>query len=178
MTSVREVHRREQQALEYLKSENYEAPTRERVLRDFAASFGELAERLSAEAQRRTRVGAAELFGFCRRRYAQRVMVPLCRPMRLLRIPDPFDHPEFIFEPKLDGFRALAHIRGHRCELVSRNGHVFKSWPQLAEELAHAVRCRSAVLDGEICYLEPDGRTHFNSCCFVASGPTSTRSIS
>ena len=31
-------------------------------------------------------------------------------PMGLLRIPDPFDHPEFLFEPKLDGFRALAHI--------------------------------------------------------------------
>jgi hypothetical protein len=37
-------------------------------------------------------------------------------PMRLLRIPEPFDSPDFIFEPKLDGFRALAHIRGHRCE--------------------------------------------------------------
>ena len=54
--------------------------------------------------------------------------------------PEPFEHPAFIFEPKLDGFRALAHVRGHRCELVSRNGHVFKSWPQLAEEIAHAVR--------------------------------------
>ena len=31
-------------------------------------------------------------------------------PMRLLRIPKPFDHPDFIFEPKLDGFRALAAI--------------------------------------------------------------------
>jgi hypothetical protein len=28
--------------------------------------------------------------------------------MRLLRIPEPFDHPEFLFEPKIDGFRALA----------------------------------------------------------------------
>ena len=40
----------------------------------------------------------------------------------------------FIFEPKLDNF-ALAHVRGHRCELVSRNGHIFKKllfrreWP-------------------------------------------------
>jgi ATP-dependent DNA ligase len=58
--------------------------------------------------------------------------MPLVAPMRLLRIPEPFDHLDFIFEPKLDGFRALAHVRGHRCELVSRNGHVFKLWPQLA----------------------------------------------
>ena len=98
--------------------------------------------------------------------------------MRLLRTAEPFDRPDFIFEPKLDGFRALAHVPGHRCELISRNGHTFKQWPQLAEELAHAVRARSAVLDGEICCLEPDGRTHFNKLSFVASGRFSTRSMS
>jgi ATP-dependent DNA ligase len=67
-------------------------------------------------------------------------------PMRLLRVPEPFDHPDFVFEPKIHGFRALAHIEGHRCSLVSRNGHVFRSWPQLAEEMAHAVRAESTVL--------------------------------
>ena len=92
-------------------------------------------------------------------------------PMRLLRIPEPFDHPDFIFEPKLDGFRALAHVRGHRCALVSRNGHTFKQWPQLAEEIAHAVRAHSAVLDGEICCLEPDGRTHFQKLLFRREWP-------
>ena len=91
--------------------------------------------------------------------------------MRLLRIPEPFDHPDFVFEPKLDGFRALAHIEGHRCSVISRNGNVFKSWPQLCEELAHAVRCKSAVLDGEICVLEPDGRTNFKSLLFRREWP-------
>ena len=63
--------------------------------------------------------------------------------MRLLRIPEPFHSPEFVFEPKLDGFRALAHVRGKHCDLVSRNGHTFKPWPQLAEDVAQAVRGRS-----------------------------------
>ena len=89
--------------------------------------------------------------------------MPSVIPMRLLRLPEPFDHPDFLFEPKLDGFRALAHVRGHRCELVSRNGHVFRSWPQLSEEIAHALRTPSALLDGEICCLEADGRTHFQT---------------
>ena len=93
-------------------------------------------------------------------------LMPLIIRMPLLRIPEPFDSPDFIFEPKLDGFRALAHIRGHHCELVSRNGHTFRQWPQLAEEIAHAVRAHSAVLDGEIRCLEPDGRTHFNKLLF------------
>ena len=34
------------------------------------------------------------------------------RPMRVLRAPEPFDHPEFVYEPKIDGFRALAHLDG------------------------------------------------------------------
>jgi bifunctional non-homologous end joining protein LigD len=58
--------------------------------------------------------------------------------MRLLRIPEPFDHPDSVFEPKLDGFRALAHIEEQRCAVVFRN--LFKSWPHLCEELAHAAR--------------------------------------
>jgi bifunctional non-homologous end joining protein LigD len=91
--------------------------------------------------------------------------------MRLLRLPEPFDHPDFLFEPKLDGFRAVARIRGHHCELVSRNGHVFKQWPQLAEEVAHAVRAHSAVLDGEVCCLNPDGRSNFKQLLYRREWP-------
>ena len=92
-------------------------------------------------------------------------------PMRLLRIPEPFDHPDFVYEPKIDGFRALAQVPGHRCELISRNGHVFKSWPQLSEEIAHAVRASDVVLDGEICCLRPDGRSDFKSLLFRREWP-------
>ena len=92
-------------------------------------------------------------------------------PMRLLRIPEPFDDPLFIFEPKLDGFRAVARVRGHRCDLVSRNGYTFKQWPQLAEEIAHAVRAQSCVLDGEICCLDADGRTNFKKLLFRREWP-------
>ena len=56
------------------------------------------------------------------------------QPMRLLRMPEPFDHEDFIiFEPKIDGFQALAHLEQGRCTLVSPNGNVFKSWPQLRD---------------------------------------------
>jgi ATP-dependent DNA ligase len=43
---------------------------------------------------------------------------------------------------------------------------VYESWPQLAKELAHAIRCRDAMLDGEICCLAPDGRSQFYSLIF------------
>jgi bifunctional non-homologous end joining protein LigD len=97
--------------------------------------------------------------------------MPPFTPMPLLRIPEPFDHPDFVFEPKMDGFRALAHIEGHHCSLVSRNGHLFKSWPQLAEEIAHAVRADEAILDGEIVCLDADGRSNFNNLLFRREWP-------
>lgn len=32
--------------------------------------------------------------------------------MRLLRIPEPFNSEDLIFDPKIDGFRALAYAKG------------------------------------------------------------------
>jgi bifunctional non-homologous end joining protein LigD len=49
--------------------------------------------------------------------------------------------------------------------------HVFKSWPYLSREIAHAVRADSAVLDGEICCLEPDGHSHFHKLLFRREWP-------
>ena len=91
--------------------------------------------------------------------------------MRLLRMSEPFDHPEFLFEPKIDGFRALVYVRGQRCQLVSRNGHVFKSWPQLAQEIARVIRAQNAVLDGEICCLQSTARSDFYRLLFRRDHP-------
>jgi ATP-dependent DNA ligase len=60
--------------------------------------------------------------------------------MPLLRLAEPFDHPDWLFEVKHDGFRALAHVDGHHGDLVSRNGHTFKHWRTSGEALAHAVQ--------------------------------------
>src|SRR5262249_41992099 len=91
-------------------------------------------------------------------------------PMPLVRIPELFEHEQFVFELKHDGFRALAVIRGHHCELVSRRGHVYK-FPQLVEELAHAVRADDAILDGEIVCLDARGRSRFYSLLFRREWP-------
>jgi bifunctional non-homologous end joining protein LigD len=91
--------------------------------------------------------------------------------MPLIRVPQPFDDPEWVFELKHDGFRCVAVVEGHSCTLVSRRGHVFRQWPQLAEELAHSVRASRAVLDGEVCCLRPDGRSDFNALLFRREWP-------
>ena len=46
--------------------------------------------------------------------------------MRLLRIPEPFDHPDFVFELKLDGFLALA-TTPERPETPRRRGRERRS---------------------------------------------------
>lgn len=91
--------------------------------------------------------------------------------MPLVRIPEPFDHPDWLYEIKHDGFRALAHVERYECRLVSRRGHVFPKWDVLCSEIAHSVRCRDAILDGELVCLDPDGRSNFHKLLFRREWP-------
>jgi bifunctional non-homologous end joining protein LigD len=95
--------------------------------------------------------------------------------MRLSRRSEPFDSDLFIYELKIDGFRALAHIHNGQGELVSRNGNTFQGFAELATWIAKHLRVESAVLDGEICCLDESGRPTFRDlifrkrqCIFVA----------
>jgi ATP-dependent DNA ligase len=54
------------------------------------------------------------------------------RPIRLSRRSEPFDSEDFIYEFKIDGFRALAHLKDGQGELVCRNGNTFRDFAELA----------------------------------------------
>ena len=86
--------------------------------------------------------------------------------MRLSRRSAPFDSDQFIYELKIDGFRALAHLQDGRGELISRNGNVFRGFADLAGWLAAHFRVESAVLDGEIACVDDAGRSVFNDLLF------------
>lgn len=60
--------------------------------------------------------------------------------MRLTRQLKPFDHPEWVFELKYDGFRAMCYVEGGNAMLVSRNGNTFKSFPDLCERIAGTLK--------------------------------------
>ena len=90
--------------------------------------------------------------------------------MPLAPTPEPFSDPNWIFERKWDGFRALAYVDRGTCRLVSRRGHRFASWPQLAKDIAQSVRSR-AVLDGELCCLDAKGRSAFYDLLFRRGRP-------
>jgi bifunctional non-homologous end joining protein LigD len=86
-------------------------------------------------------------------------MFPAVIPMRLASIPHPFDHPDWIFELKYDGFRTIAHIERGSCRLVSRNRNVYKRFQCLCNDLANFGR--NCVLDAEIVCLDDQGRPFY-----------------
>jgi bifunctional non-homologous end joining protein LigD len=91
--------------------------------------------------------------------------------MPLRRAPQPFDDPDWLFELKYDGFRALAYIEGGACRLVSRNGNRFASFSGLADELGRSVQARNAVIDGEIVCTDRRGRPKFYDLLYRRGTP-------
>ncbi|CAN5440525.1 ATP-dependent DNA ligase [soil metagenome] len=70
--------------------------------------------------------------------------------------------PDWAYEMKWDGIRAIATVTGDEVTFRSRNGlDLTGSYPELAE-LAQAVR-GDAVLDGEIVALDEKGRPNFGT---------------
>ncbi len=66
--------------------------------------------------------------------------LPNFTALPLQRRRDPFDHRDWLFELKLDGFRALAYVERGKGRLVSRNGNTFKRFAPLAAEIAVTLR--------------------------------------
>jgi ATP-dependent DNA ligase len=81
-----------------------------------------------------------------------------------------FDHPDFLFELKHDGFRALAHIWDGKCELVSRKRNSYKTFKELRTNLAR-LKVKNAVIDGELVCLDLDGRSIFDELLHRKGSP-------
>jgi bifunctional non-homologous end joining protein LigD len=70
----------------------------------------------------------------------------------------------WIFEPKWDGYRALGYVRGGDATLRSRRGNdLTKRFEVIAKELPKALRSPDAVVDGEVCALDEQGRPSFSA---------------
>jgi bifunctional non-homologous end joining protein LigD len=91
--------------------------------------------------------------------------------MPLLKRATPFNHPDWLFELKYDGFRALAIVEHGRAQLLSRNGHPFASFSALAESISDCLPNASVVIDGEICSLDRRGRPKFKNLLFHRGNP-------
>lgn len=74
-------------------------------------------------------------------------------------VDEPFNDPEWIFETKWDGYRALAYV-DKAVRLYSRNENLFNPlFPLIVEDL-HKMNVQ-AILDGEVVILDEHGRSDF-----------------
>jgi bifunctional non-homologous end joining protein LigD len=70
---------------------------------------------------------------------------------------------DWAHEVKFDGFRAIGYLRGGECKLVSRNDNDLTGrFPEVAKAIVKAVKSPNAVVDGEICRIDPTGKTSFS----------------
>jgi bifunctional non-homologous end joining protein LigD len=83
----------------------------------------------------------------------------------------PFDHPDWLFEIKFDGFRTIASVEHGRCQLYSRNGNEFRSFRSLNQSIAAELKDHSAVIDGDIVCLDDEGKPQFYDLLFRRGEP-------
>ena len=83
-------------------------------------------------------------------------------PMLATAAAKPFDDPNWLFEIKWDGYRAVAFIDEGSLRLVSRTQNdLTKQFPEL-HDLPKFVKAKRAILDGEIVALDDQGRPSFS----------------
>jgi bifunctional non-homologous end joining protein LigD len=83
-------------------------------------------------------------------------------PMLATAVEEPFDDPNWLFEIKWDGYRAVSFTQDGKVRLVSRNQNdLTGEFPEL-HDLSKAIKAKTAVLDGEIVALDEQGRASFS----------------
>ena len=80
--------------------------------------------------------------------------------MRLRLVREPFDHSDYIFELKHDGFRAVVYLQARECKVVSRNQRNL-GFEALKRSLAK-LPVDNAIIDGEIICVDAKGVSQFN----------------
>jgi bifunctional non-homologous end joining protein LigD len=89
-------------------------------------------------------------------------MPSVIHPMLATSTERAFDDPNWLFEIKWDGYRAVAFIEDGRLRLVSRTQNDLTAQFAELRDLPKYVKARNAILDGEIVALDGDGRSSFS----------------
>ena len=72
--------------------------------------------------------------------------------------------PEWLYEVKWDGYRAITAVRGAEATLWSRRGNdLTERFSAVAREIMKAVKTPHCVLDGEVCAIDERGRASFSA---------------
>jgi bifunctional non-homologous end joining protein LigD len=83
-------------------------------------------------------------------------------PMLAAAADEPFDSPEFTYEPKWDGVRTIAFVDGGEVRLQTRNLlDCTKQYPEATQAAEALTGAYQAILDGEIVALDEKGVPSF-----------------
>src|SRR5580700_3706761 len=91
-----------------------------------------------------------------------RPMPMVIHPMLATLAARAFDDPDWLFEIKWDGYRAVAFIEDGRLRLVSRSQNDLTAQFSELGSLPQFVKAQRAILDGEIVALDDEGRPSFS----------------
>ena len=91
-----------------------------------------------------------------------RPMPTVIHPMLATPTAKAFDNPDWLFEIKWDGYRAVAFIEDGRVRLVSRSLNDLTAQFSELGTLPQFVKVERAILDGEIVALDDEGRPSFS----------------
>ena len=101
-------------------------------------------------------IRAAEVHGARKSAIPSRI-----EPMLATLAEHPFSDPDWLFEIKWDGVRALAWVEDGAVRLRSRNNlDITSRYPELAE-LPRVLAARQAIVDGEVVALDARGHSDF-----------------
>ena len=75
----------------------------------------------------------------------------------------PFDDPDYLFEPKYDGVRGLLYVTRKDCHWRSESGGDLRRFQELGYWVREELAVKEAILDGEILALDPEGRQDFRA---------------
>ena len=84
------------------------------------------------------------------------------KPMLATLVDEPFDNPDWIYEVKWDGYRAIAYLDNGKAELRSRNNNNFnkKFYPVHQALTEWKIK---AIVDGEIVVVNEEGLSEFGA---------------
>ena len=87
--------------------------------------------------------------------------LPQIDPIILSSRPEPFDDPDWLFEPKYDGFRGIVYVSKLGCHIRSRRDFQFDRFGDLCSRITEVVGPRDVILDGEVVSLNRQGMPVF-----------------
>ncbi|MGN7787049.1 DNA ligase D [Niabella sp. 22666] len=83
------------------------------------------------------------------------------KPMLATLVDEPFDDPDWVYEVKWDGYRALGFIKKGKVQLLSRNNKSFDSKFYPIHDMLTTWEV-DMLIDGEIVALDDQGNSNFN----------------